>query len=83
MLPPKTTDLELQEQEALGRLRSEALESQLGQENRLSKENVSIIENHFTTDEATTECTGFKATSKYDLSNLLIKIELQLLIQDC
>lgn len=65
-LPPKTIDLELQEQEALGRLKSEALINQLGQENRLSKENVNITENCFTTYEDITEYIGFKATSIYN-----------------
>ncbi|KAM9077423.1 THAP domain-containing protein 5 [Megaptera novaeangliae] len=53
-LHSKITLLELQEQQTLGRLKSlEALIRQLKQENRLSEENVKIIENHFTTYEVT------------------------------
>lgn len=53
-LHSKINLLELQEQQTLGRLKSlEALIRQLKQENRLSEENVNIIENHFTTYEVT------------------------------
>ncbi|XP_004602149.2 THAP domain-containing protein 5 isoform X1 [Sorex araneus] len=53
-LHSKINLLELQEQQTLGRLKSlEALIRQLKQENRLSEENVNIIENHFSTYEVT------------------------------
>lgn len=53
-LHSKATLLQLQEQQSLARLKTlEAFLRQLRQENWLSEENVEIIENHFTTYEAT------------------------------